>query len=95
MSVALPAGIDPEDSSESFATGHIISQFTVTRRGKLREIGLLEISPERDERIEAEVKHALNRFVYRPRFERGTAVDTSGQLIRYEYPIVEALTAAD
>jgi tetratricopeptide (TPR) repeat protein len=95
LSVALPAGIDPEDSSASFATGHIISQFTVTRRGKLREIGLLEISPERDEKIEAEVKHALNRFVYRPRFERGTAVDTSGQLIRYEYPVLEPLTAAD
>lgn len=95
LSVALPAGTDLEKSTESFATGHIISQFTVTRRGKLRDIGLLEISPERNDRIEAEVKHALNRFVYRPRFDRGAAVDTSGQLIRYEYPILEVLAAAD
>ncbi len=95
LTVALPAGINPTDSPSTYATGHIISQFTVTRRGKLRDIGLLEISPERSEKIEIEVKRAMTRFVYRPRFERGTAVDTSGQFIRYEFPVPKALTAAD
>ena len=91
LTVAIPAGVDIEDSSVELITGSIISQFTVSRRGKLRDIGLVEIYPERNDRIEAEVKRALTTFIYRPRFERGVAVDTAGVLVRYEFPYPRAL----
>lgn len=95
LAVALPPGADPEDSDTSYQTGYIVSQFTVTRRGKPRDIGLVEISPERNEKIEAEVKRALTKFVYRPRYDRGAAVETRGQLVRYEFPILQGLTSTD
>jgi len=89
LTVALPFDEQEDAASPQYQTGFIVSQFTVTRRGDLATIGLVEIVPERNEKIEAEVKSALTRFVYRPRFERGTAVDTAGQLIRFEFPYPE------
>jgi hypothetical protein len=91
LTVAIPADVDVEDASVELKTGNIVIQFTVTRRGKLRDIGLIEINPERNDRIESEVKRTLNGFIYRPRFERGSAVDTVGLLTRYEFPYPESL----
>lgn len=91
LNVALPPKADPETKSAKYQTGFIVSQFTVTRRGKLADLGLLEISPERNEVIEAEVREALNRFIYRPRFVLGAPVDTTGERIRYEFPYARSI----
>jgi hypothetical protein len=91
LTVAIPADVDVEDGSVELKTGNIVIQFTVTRRGKLGDIGLIEINPERNDQIESEVKRTLNGFIYRPRFERGSAVDTVGLLTRYEFPYSESL----
>ena len=56
------------------------------RGALLADIGLVEMSPERNEAIEAEVKVALSRHVYRPRFESGFVADSPGQTMRYEFP---------
>jgi tetratricopeptide (TPR) repeat protein len=84
MTVALPRG--DNSSSTKLDTGHITTQFTVTRRGGVEEIGLVEISPERNAEIEAEVKRSLTRYLYRPRIANGSAVSTPGQTLRYEFP---------
>ena len=86
LTVALPRSADGNLSSAMYDTGYITTQFTVTRHGRLEEIGLVEISPERNADIETEVKRSLTSFLYRPRIENGFAVDTPGQTIRYEFP---------
>jgi len=89
LTVALPAELDLEDPDVELGTGYIESQFTVTRRGKLRDIGLLEILPERNDAIEAEVKRVLTMYIYRPRLELGIATDTTGNTVRFEFPYVK------
>jgi tetratricopeptide (TPR) repeat protein len=79
LNVALVHDEDGSQSMTEYDTGHIIMQFTVMRRGRLADIRLVEISPERDADIEAEVKLSLTSSLYRPRFEHGVAVDTPGR----------------
>ena len=86
LTVALPHNVDDDSLGSSYGTGDIVTRFTVSRRGRLADIVLLEISPERNAAIEAEVKRTLTSFVYRPRFENGFAVDTPDQTIRYMFP---------
>jgi len=95
LTVALPDDYDSGGSTTDYATGHIVTQFTVTRRGRLADISLVEISPERNSNIEAEVKLSLTSHLYRPRFENGTAVDTFNQTIRYEFPYPTIIDAAE
>ncbi len=95
LTVALPFGAEESGSGSSYATGFIVTQFTVTRRGRLADISLVEISPERNAAIEAEVKRALSEFVYRPRFENGLAVDTPNQTLRYSFPYPKPPAEAD
>ena len=95
LTVGLSSDVDLEDTSIEFATGRIVTQFTVTLRGKLRDIGLVEIVPDRTPRIEEEVKRALTGFVYRPRFAGGSAVDTTGILIQYEFPYLAPDSATE
>jgi len=95
LTVALNFGAEEGGSGTSYATGFIITQFTVTRRGRLANISLVEISPERNAAIEAEVKRALSEFVYRPRFENGLAVDTPNQTVRYSFPYPKPTAEAD
>ena len=89
LTVALPFDEKGDAASAKFQTGFIVTQFTVTRRGELSTIGLVEISPERNADIETEVKHSLTRHLYRPRIENGLAVDTPGQTVRFEFPYPE------
>ena len=95
LTVALPFGAEEGGSGSSYATGFIVTRFTVTRRGRLADISLVEISPERNDAIEAEVKRALSEFVYRPRFENGLAVDTPNQTVRYSFPYPKPPAEAD
>ena len=86
LTVALPFGADGEKAASAYGTGYIVVSFTVTRRGRPTDISLVEIAPERSPDIESEVKRALSRFVYRPRFDDGFLVDTPGRIVRYEFP---------
>ena len=86
LTVAMPFDEQGNPTAAGWDSGYIITQFTVTRRGRLTEIGLLEMSPERNDTIETEVKLALGQHVYRPRFENGFVADTPGQTARYEFP---------
>jgi tetratricopeptide (TPR) repeat protein len=86
LTIALPFDAKDNSSIAAFETGFIVTQFTITRRGRVTDIGLVEIAPDRNDKIEAEVKQRLGQSVFRPRFEGGFAVDTPGQIVRYEFP---------
>lgn len=87
LTVALPKDDDSDLAGAEFDTGYIAVRFTVNRRGRLTNIGLLDIEPERNAAIEAEVKKALTQFIYRPRFANGVAVATPDQQLRYPFPV--------
>jgi len=88
------ADIENQDlSTTSFDSGFLIAQFTVTRRGQVGDIRLVEISPDRNETIEARLKLALGRYIFRPRFENGLAVETPDEVIRFEFPLPRPASA--
>ena len=89
-----------EDAGEGatpsrYDTGNVVVQFTITRRGRVRDIGLVEINPARNAAIEEEVVTALKKVVFRPRYENGFAVDWPGRIQRYEYPVPRASKASN
>ncbi|ANO50605.1 tetratricopeptide repeat protein [Woeseia oceani] len=67
--------------------GRIKVSFSVNRRGRLSNIALLEISPDRHPRIEARIKEGLAGYVYRPRMSRGFTVDTAGLTIEFGFSV--------
>jgi hypothetical protein len=92
LTVALPEDDSGSVAVSEFDAGNIVVTFTVNRRGRLTNIGLLEMEPERNAAIEAEVKKALTQFIYRPRFANGVAVATPDQQIRYTFPVLKSET---
>ncbi|MDX1498613.1 MAG: tetratricopeptide repeat protein [Woeseiaceae bacterium] len=94
LSVALPFNADTDGALPRYDTGVIVTQFTITRRGRTKDIGLVDITPSRNDAVETEVKKSLRRRVYRPRFENGFAVDAPGQTIRYEFPVPRSAAEA-
>ncbi|MBT8100967.1 MAG: tetratricopeptide repeat protein [Gammaproteobacteria bacterium] len=86
LAIAVSTPVSEESTSQKFGVGYIVVQFTVTRRGRLADLGLVEIDPGRNHKIEAEVKRALGRYVYRPRFENGFVIESAGQQLRFEFP---------
>ena len=69
----------------AYDLGVVETTFTVDRRGRPQDIALVEIEPGRDPDVEAEMKQSISRFVYRPRFDGGFAVDVPETTFRYEY----------
>lgn len=95
LSVALDGEPGESVASSRYDTGDIVVQFTITRRGRVRDFGVVEIHPARNAAIEAEVREAVKKLVFRPRYENGFAVDWPGRTLRYEYPVPRAPQAAN
>jgi len=83
------AGTDAGDV-EVLRTGYVLLQFTVTRRGDVRDVEVLSADPQPDEVFRSQLVTAVRRFAYRPRFQGGFAVDTPQVEFRYEYPVIDA-----
>jgi tetratricopeptide (TPR) repeat protein len=90
LSVALPYEARAKPEEFDFKTGFITAQYTITKRGRLTDFGLLEMQPRRFELVEAEIKRGLAAYVYRPRFSGGFAADTLNELARFQFPYLEA-----
>jgi len=73
--------IDPEDLVE----GHITARYTVTARGRISDIELLEASPEDFSKMETRVRRGLRKFIFRPRHEDGKPVRTVGESYKHEF----------
>jgi tetratricopeptide (TPR) repeat protein len=86
LTVGLPEGVEGSHAKGNLVTGFIVTSATVTRRGRMADIALVEIQPERNAALEEEVKLSLARSVYRPRFENGNAVETRETTRRFEFP---------
>lgn len=95
LTVALPFNADPETRLPRYDTGVIVMQFTITPRGRTRDVGLVDISPARNAAIETEVSASLKRSVYRPRYEKGFAADAPGQTVRYEFPVPKSAATGE
>lgn len=89
LSLGLPYEARTNPSDFDLKTGFITAQFTITRRGRLTDFGLLEMYPKRIQAVEAEIKRGLIEYVYRPRFNGGFAADTPNELIRFQFPYIE------
>lgn len=53
-------------------------RYTVTRNGRLKDLEILEITPEEDRGARIVASRLLRDMVFRPRLEDGEAVDTEG-----------------
>lgn len=95
LTVALHNDAGGNTAVSGYDTGFIVTRFTVTRRGRPNDIGLVEISPDRNPKLEAEVKRAVSRFVYRPTMDNGQVVDTPDVVIRYEFPYPRTASDTD
>ncbi len=90
LNAGIGAGAGIRRGSGAYQLGFIVVTFTVNRRGRVTDLGLVEITPRRDEDIEAETARAVQRFIYRPRFDGGFVVDSPDQMYRVEFLTTEA-----
>jgi len=91
LSVALPYEARAKPDEFDLKTGFITAQYTITKRGRLTDFGLLEMQPRRFEVVEAEIKRGLIEYVYRPRFNGGFPAETPNEVLRFQFPYVEAV----
>ena len=72
-----------EQYASGTEAGYVSVAYDVSRRGRVRNVRVVESVPAglRDE----EAVRWVKRFVFRPRFEDGAAVETPDQLYRYEF----------
>ena len=63
----------------------MVLQFRVTRRGRTKNIKIIEANPPDVARMERRARNALKNFIYRPRYAAGTAVDTAMVNYRLAY----------
>lgn len=73
--------IDPNDYLEGF----LVVRFTVSHRGRVRDLEVIEADPPEFVRMERRVRRSLKDFVYRPRHVDGSSVDTENQIYRHDY----------
>jgi protein TonB len=72
----------PHDAATKGIEGHVVVEFTVTHRGEVEDIRVVESSHGGFERAAAA---AVARARYRPRIVGGMAVDTPGQRLRIAF----------
>lgn len=84
--VKLVRRVNPEypmKSSENRICGHVIAKFTVTKKGTVKNIKIIESQPKK--LFEKAVIKALRKFVYEPRVVDGEKVDTKGVKIKHTF----------
>jgi tetratricopeptide (TPR) repeat protein len=96
----LADGVVSPGSLDSFETGTIVFQYSVSSRGKPVNITLIEAKPEGLEDMERSVARELRRIVQRPRIVDGETVQTDNLTYTHNFyyresDLPESLTAAD
>jgi hypothetical protein len=81
----LPRISLPDSEPGAGSPGYYETMFTVTRRGRVRDVSFVEVEPAPVPAIEEMLVEAYAYFVYRPRFENGFVADTTGVRFRYEF----------
>ncbi|WP_226704856.1 hypothetical protein [Microbulbifer elongatus] len=82
---ALPALPLLDEDREALANSYVTVSYDVTAFGKARNIQILNARPEDKVSIRSRVRNVLKRAKFRPRFENGEPVDTTGIVQRFVF----------
>ena len=82
---ALPALPLLDEDREALANSYVTVSYDVTAFGKARNIQILSARPEDKVSIRSRVRNVLKRAKFRPRFENGEPVDTTGIVQRFVF----------
>ncbi len=77
--VKLVRRVNPEyplESAENSICGHVVAAFTVTKKGTVKNIKIIESKPRRI--FDKAAKNALKQYSYEPRVVNGKKVDAKG-----------------
>jgi hypothetical protein len=65
--------------------GHIHARFTVTDRGRVADVEVIEAEPTGLPQMEARVRYGVKDFIYRPAHLDGVPVESNGILYRHDF----------
>jgi tetratricopeptide (TPR) repeat protein len=86
---ALPAMRVPPLPGEDEAlenASYVVTSFDVSENGRVRNIQIIETNPDGAQALARRTKRSLAATKFRPRFENGKPVATTGVKLRYIYP---------
>ncbi len=78
--------VNPVYRGREFDRGVVVAAFTVNARGRTEDIDVVESEPPG--LMDDEVKRAVRRMVYRPRYRDGQPVSTPGQTFRHRFSYI-------
>jgi len=64
---------------------YVIVSMDITETGKARNVQVLETNPPDDSSLGRQVRRSLKTTRFRPRYENGQAVKTTGVNLRYVF----------
>ncbi|WP_288132669.1 hypothetical protein [Microbulbifer sp.] len=82
---ALPTLPLLDEDREALANSYVTVSYDVTAFGKARNIKILNAQPSNKVSIRSRVRNVLKRAKFRPRFENGEPVDTTGIVQRFVF----------
>ncbi|WP_299598543.1 hypothetical protein [uncultured Microbulbifer sp.] len=82
---ALPTLPLLDEDREALANSYVTVSYDVTAFGKARNIQILSARPESKVSIRSRVRNVLKRAKFRPRFENGEPVETTGIVQRFVF----------
>ncbi|WGL18128.1 hypothetical protein PVT68_07480 [Microbulbifer bruguierae] len=82
---ALPSLPLLDEDREALSNSYVTVSYDVTAFGKARNIQILSAQPEDKVSIRSRVRNVLKRAKFRPRFENGEPVDTTGIVQRFVF----------
>jgi TonB family protein len=78
--------VNPVFRGREFDRGVVVANYTVNARGRTEEITVIESTPPG--LMDTEVKRAVRRMVFRPRYVDGQPVSTPDQTFRHRYAYI-------
>lgn len=82
--IKLPVEEDP-DTEIKENPSYVVAMFNVSPTGRARNIEIVESNPVDDTSIKRKAKKSIASSKFRPRFENGIPVETTGVKIRYVF----------
>lgn len=82
---ALPTLPLLDEDREALANSYVTVSYDVTAFGKARNVKILSAQPDNKVSIRSRVRNVLKRARFRPRFENGEPVDTTGIVQKFVF----------
>lgn len=81
---------DGDADDTDYKQGYVVAHFTINDRGRVNDVEISDAEPEGFAEMETHVLQAVRDLLYRPRYEDGDPVPTSGQRYRHDYRYLES-----